>query len=69
MTPPYVVVPCGYCDSPHFLVVRNIETSRARRALGSFTTESAAQAMADDLARRLALRRALRNLRLAATDH
>ena len=67
--PRYIVVPCAWCTAPHFLVVRNLETSRPRRAVGSFTPESAAQALADDLSRRYAQRRALRNLRLAATDH
>jgi len=45
--PRYVVVPCSYCRGPHYLVKRNILTSRPIAASAAYTTQAAAQTDAD----------------------
>jgi uncharacterized Zn finger protein len=53
--PRYIVVPCPWCGGDvetkgkHWLVKRNILTSRALPAIAAFTTEAEAQAHADTL--------------------
>jgi hypothetical protein len=44
--PRYIAVQCAWCRADHWLVKRNILTSRALRTLATFTSQAEAEAEA-----------------------